>query len=314
MEKVLVTGGAGYIGSVLVPFLLRSRYKVRVLDLFTAEYPSLISCVDYEGFEAVKGDCRSLKVLEECLEGIDFVIPLAGIVGAPACDKNGPEAWSTNYQAIMTLCGLVFDRNIRILFPNTNSGYGTTPSGSISDEDTPLSPISQYAKMKQAAEKALFWSPIREKSIVFRLATAFGPSPRMRLDLLVNDLTYRAVRDKSVILYEPHFRRNFIHVHDIGRLFLFGMQNFDKLKGRPWNAGLHYGLTKRELCETIKKIIPSFQFSESDIGVDPDKRDYNVSTKRLEAEGFKCSVSLERGIRELVKTYTMFPHERFRNA
>lgn len=307
---ILITGGAGYLGSVLVPHLLRLSYRVRVLDRFQHSYPSLLDLVEFEGFEPVRGDCRDKHTLVECLKGVDFIIPLAAIVGAPACDKNYWDANSINVDAIDILNSVRW--NIPVLYPNTNSGYGKTPPGEICTEDTPLRPLSLYGITKQAAELRLMEHT--SSAISFRLATAFGPSPRMRLDLLVNDFTHRAVRDGSVTLYEPKFRRNFIHVYDIARLFAFGIKNFDKLKGKVWNAGLHYSLTKEELCQTIQKYVPSFQYFSMDSHKDPDQRDYNVSTERLEKMGFKCGISLERGIRELIKAYSMFPIERFRNA
>lgn len=310
-ERVLITGGNGYIGSVLVPYLLWEGYSVRVLSTFTNPTPSLASCISYEGFEPVRGDCRDAVVLEAALKGVDWIIPLAAVVGAPACDNDQYKARTVNAGAIYTLLDLVRPEQ-RIVYPTTNSGYGTTPAGLICGENTPLKPISLYGITKQQAETDVLEN---ENAVSFRLATVFGPSPRMRLDLLVNDFIYRAVRDKCVTLYEAYARRNYMHIWDVSRLFLFAMRKFEKLKeGRVYNAGLHFSLTKKELCEEIQKYVKDFQVLEAPTGKDPDKRDYAVSVEKLEEAGFKCCISLTAGIRELIKFYRMFPIERFRNA
>ena len=308
-ERVLVTGGAGYIGAVLVPYLLNEGYAVRVLDRFSHSSPTLMSCIGHEGFEPVRGDCRDVPTLRAALQGVDWIIPLAAIVGAPACERDSLAATSTNHAAITDLLHWR-SKEQRVLFPNTNSGYGTTPPGEVTTENTPLKPISLYGITKAEAERTVLF---KENTCAFRLATVFGPSPRMRLDLLVNDFVYRALKDKALVLYEPHFRRNYMHVYDVSRLFVFAMRNFEALKGKPWNAGLHYCLTKQELCQEIQKSIPDFRFFVAETNKDPDKRDYEVSVQRLENLGFKCCVSLSRGIRELKQAYEMLPGPEFTN-
>lgn len=311
-DKVLITGGAGYIGAVLVPLLLEEGYQVRVLDKFDHPSVSLAGWVGMENLEVVRGDCRDSDTLLECLDGVDYVIPLAAIVGAPACERDKYGAKSINQEAIFTLVSLL-KRDQRLLYPNTNSGYGTTKPGEVCTEETPFKPISTYAQTKAEGEHAVLQ---HENSVSFRLATAFGASARMRLDLLVNDFTHRAIHDRFVVLYQAHFRRNYLHVFDIARLFLFGIKNFPKLmkKGRVFNAGIPQFLTKRELCLAIHKQVPEFQFWEAETGEDPDKRDYHVSVERLTQAGFKCSVFLDQGIRELVKLYHMLPTRSFANA
>lgn len=306
-EKILVTGGAGYLGSVLVPHLLENGYAVRVLDLFRNKQIPLTHCLDYEGFEPVKGDCRDQSTLRECLKDVDWIIPLAAIVGAPACEINKTGASSINFDSIVTLN--LLRGSIPVIFPNTNSGYGSTKE--VCTEETPLNPISHYGRTKTYSEKFLL---DRKNVTVFRLATVFGPSPRMRLDLLVNDFTYRAVTDKTLVLYEEGFLRNYMHVHDVARLFLFAIRNYDKMKDQVFNAGLHYCLTKRELCKEIQKWVPDFQFLAAETGSDPDKRNYNVSVEKLEQAGFRCATSLSRGIRELIRLYKMLPNKEFTNA
>lgn len=308
METVLVTGGAGYVGCVLVHHLLNEHYQVRVLDRFRHENPALASYCRASNLEIVKGDCRDIEVLKNALKGVDWIIPLAGIVGAPACEKDKDLAWGTNYHAIRILTELTTKP---IIFPNTNSGYGTTPLNTVADETTPLKPISLYGQTKAAAEDLV----LAQGGVSLRFATAFGCSPRMRTDLLVNDFTLRAVRDRCIVLYEPHFRRNFVHVRDMASAFIHIIQHWRQT--RPlgvFNCGLAYTASKRQLCEAIRKEVPEFYIHEASVGEDPDKRDYSVSSDRLLDSGFKFTVSLTEGIKELVKAYIMFPPENFKNA
>jgi nucleoside-diphosphate-sugar epimerase len=309
-ELVLVTGGSGYIGSVLVPYLLAENYRVRVLDDFRHKQPSLLAHCLHDRLEVVRGDVRNEAVMRKALDGADWVIPLAAVVGAPACDRDTTAAVSINLDAVRLLTRLR-SKQQRVLFPVTNSGYGIGETGIYCTEESPLKPISLYGRTKVEAEKVILDAG---EAMTFRLATAFGASPRMRLDLLVNDFTYRAVFDRVIVLFEAHFKRNFIHVRDIARVFVHGMRNFEKMKGRPYNVGLsNANLSKVELCERIRTVVPAFQFFEARVGEDPDKRNYIVSNERLESTGFRPEVELVQGIRELVKAYQMLPASQFTN-
>ncbi len=300
--NVLVTGGAGYIGSVLVPELLAAGHAVTVLDNFMWRQASLLDCCHHERFTIVRGDARDEGVLKKLLPGHDVVIPLAALVGAPLCDKDQIGARTTNLEAIRSLVRLT-SREQRIVFPVTNSGYGIGEKGTHCTEESPLRPISLYGETKVAAEKALL---DRGNVITFRLATVFGMSPRMRLDLLVNDFTYRAVHDRALVVFEGHFKRNYIHVRDVARVFMHGIERFDAMKDRPYNVGLDdANLSKLELCAAIKRHCPRFVYLEAPIGEDPDKRDYIVSNARLAKTGFAPAFSLDHGIRELVKGFTI---------
>ncbi|HWP02724.1 MAG TPA: NAD(P)-dependent oxidoreductase [Gemmatimonadaceae bacterium] len=300
--RILITGGAGYIGSVLTPYLLQEGYQVTVLDNFMFRQSSLADCCAYESFEVVRGDCRDESLVRKLITTTDVIIPLAALVGAPMCERDVVGAETTNLAAVKMLCR-VASKDQWILFPTTNSGYGIGEKDKFCTEETPLRPISLYGRTKVEAEQEVLQ---RENSVSFRLATVFGMSPRMRLDLLVNDFVYRAVHDRAVVVFEGHYRRNFVHVRDVARVFAFGLKRFAAMKGKPYNVGLDdANLTKLELCAAIKKIIPGFVYVEAPVGEDPDKRDYVVSNARLASTGFRMEWSLERGIRELVKGYTM---------
>ena len=260
MIRVLITGGAGYVGSVLTDVLVehfgRERfgptYDVTVLDNFSTGENSLAAVCRHFNFHAVKGDCRDARVLEPLVRGADVIIPLAAKVGAPLCALDESAAISVNQMAIATLCGMASPSQM-ILYPNTNSGYGTTGTDECT-EDTPVKPISVYGVTKAAAEGIVM---DRENSLAFRFATAFGASPRMRLDLLVNDFTYRAWLDKCVVIFEGHFRRNFVHVRDMAGAFRHAIENFAVMRGQVYNCGLsNANLTKIEL-------FPKFQIDFS---------------------------------------------------
>ncbi len=308
--KILITGGAGYIGSVLTPTLLAQGYDVTVLDNFMFRQNSLADCCQYEGFQVVRGDCRDEAVVKELLSDADVIIPLAALVGAPLCQKDKISTQTTNFEAVKMLCSLASNEQ-RILMPVSNSGYGIGEAGKFCTEDTPLRPISLYGVTKVEAEKAVLE---RENSITFRLATVFGMSPRMRIDLLVNDFVYRAVHDRAVLVFEGHFKRNYIHIRDVAKAFLHGIKNFEKMKGKPYNVGLEdANLSKLELCEEIKKHLPKFVYIEAPIGEDPDKRDYIVSNARILNTGFEPEWSLSRGIKELIKGYTILRNSLYSN-
>ncbi len=309
-DTVLITGGAGYIGSVLTPTLLTAGYRVRVLDNLRHRQPSLMAWAGDERLEIVRGDCRDEATIRTALRDVQWIIPLAAIVGAPACDLDPIATTTTNVDAVRLLLNLRRPEQ-RLLFPVTNSGYGIGERSTFCTEESPLRPISLYGRSKVEAESLVL---AESGTLTFRLATAFGASPRMRLDLLVNDFVWRAVRDRVVVLFEAHFQRNFIHVKDIARTFLHGMQNFETMQGRPYNVGLSdANLSKAELCALIQSIVPRFQYIEARIGEDPDKRNYIVSNERIEQTGFRPEVSLATGIRELVKAYQFLPASEFTN-
>lgn len=309
--NVLVTGGAGYIGSVLVPLFLKEGHHVTVLDNFMYGQSSLLDCCHDEKLTIVRGDVRHADLLKKLVPKADVLIPLACLVGAPLCDQKPVEARSTNYDAVKLLIDLS-SKQQRIIFPTTNSGYGVGQEGLHCTEETPLRPISLYGVLKADIEKALLDSG---HAITLRLATAFGISPRMRLDLLVNDFTYRAVTDRFVILFEAHFKRNYIHVRDISRAFLHALDRFEAMKNHPYNVGLSdANLSKMELCLEIKKQVSQFTIMESAIGKDPDQRNYIVSNEKIEKTGFKPQVSLPVGIAELIKGYQVIRRNQYANV
>jgi nucleoside-diphosphate-sugar epimerase len=300
--KILVTGGAGYIGSVLTKILLDSNYEVTVLDNFMYGQDSLLDLCSNENLHVIRGDIRDRDKLSDAMDGMEFIIHLAAIVGAPACDRDPMTAKSVNLEATKSLLSLR-KKGQRILYPCTNSGYGIGETVKYCTEKTPLRPISLYGKTKVEAEAAVLAGG---NSISFRLATVFGASQRMRLDLLVNDFVYRAMTDGYLVVFEGHFKRNYLHIRDVARAFLFGMDNFDDMKGEVFNVGLSdANISKLELCVLIKKHLPDFVFVESQIRKDPDKRDYVVSNDKIEKAGFKPTYSLDFGIEELRKVFTI---------
>ena len=309
--SILVTGGAGYLGSTLAPGLLAEGFRVTVLDNFRFGQASLNQLCADPNFEVRRGDARDPEVLKPLLRDADVVIPLAALVGAPLCDNDRVGAETLNRDAVLTLIKLC-SREQRILMPVTNSGYGIGEPGKFCTEETPLRPITLYGRTKVEAEQAVLE---RGNSISFRLATVFGMSPRMRLDLLVNDFVYRAVNDRAVVLFEAHFKRNYIHVRDVARVFLHGICNFESMRDRPYNVGLSdANLSKLELCQAIQRHLPKFVFLEAPVGEDPDKRDYIVSNERVEGTGYKPAYSLDDGIRELIKGYRMLRNSIYGNV
>lgn len=299
---ILVTGGAGYIGSTLVPALLAAGHRVTVLDNFMFRQTSLNHVAHDPKFSVVKGDIRVESTIAPLLKKADIVIPLAALVGAPMCNADPVGAKTINHDAVLLMLRLL-SKNQRILMPTTNSAYGTGDANNFCTEESPLRPISIYAREKVAIEGELMQ---RDNAISFRLATVFGMSPRMRIDLLVNDFVHRAVHDRFVVLFEGDFKRNYIHVRDVARVFLHGIDNFEAMRGQIYNVGLtEANVSKRELCQRIQQQIADFVFLDAPVGKDPDQRNYIVSNAKLEATGFKPATTLDAGITELIKGFTM---------
>ena len=308
---ILVTGGAGYLGSTMVPALLAAGHRVTVLDSFMFRQTSLNHVCHEPNFQVVKGDIRIESTIAPLLKKADIVIPLAALVGAPMCNADPVGAQTINHDAIVTMLKML-SREQRVLMPTTNSAYGSGGQGHYCTEESPLKPISTYAKDKVAVEKELM---ARENSVSFRLATVFGMSPRMRLDLLVNDFCYRAVHDRFVVLFEGDFKRNYVHVRDVARVFMHGIDHFERMRGQIYNVGLsEANVSKRELCEHIRKQLPEFVFMDAPLGKDPDQRNYIVSNAKLESTGFRTATSLDAGIAELIKGYAMIRNTRFGNV
>ncbi len=309
--EILITGAAGYIGSVLTPLLLKRGYKVIAIDNFMYNQTSLLECCYDKNLTVIRGDARDKNLISNQLKHIDVIFPLACLTGAPICSKDPIGAKTTNFDAVKMILDLR-SRDQIIIFPTTNSGYGIGEKGVYCTEESPLRPISLYGKLKVEIEKIILDSG---NSITLRLATAFGISPRMRLDLLVNDFTYRAVNDRFLVLFEAHFKRNYIHVRDVAKAFIHCLENFENMKDEPYNVGLSdANLSKWELCEEIKKQVPDFFFIEAPVGEDPDKRDYIISNAKIESKGFKPDFSLQDGISELIKGYQIIKNKQFSNV
>ncbi len=308
--KILVTGAAGYIGSVLVPLLLKKGHEIIAIDNFMYKQTSLLECCYSDRFSLINGDVRNTELVEKHLKKVDAVLPLACLTGAPLCDKDPITARSVNFEAIKSILEKRSPNQI-IIFPTTNSGYGIGEKGIQCTEDTPLRPVSLYGQLKVEIEKMILESG---NSITFRFATVFGVSPRMRLDLLVNDFTYRAYYDRFIVLFEAHFKRNYLHVRDAAQAFVFGLENFEHMKNEAYNVGLSdANISKSELCKVIKTHIQNFYFSEADIGEDIDKRDYIVSNKKIESTGFKTEYSLSFGVQELIKGFQIIKKTEYGN-
>ena len=311
MSNILVTGGAGYIGSTLVPDLLSKKHKVTVIDNLMYDQTSLATSIRDRNFEIIFGDVRDESLMKKLVSKADIIIPLAAIVGAPACDKDPVTAQSINKDSILWLLKQV-SKSQQVIMPTTNSAYGSGDKNNFCDENSPLNPLSLYARDKVVVEKSLLE---HENSTSFRLATVFGISPRMRLDLLVNNFTLRAITDGFVIVFEGHFKRNYIHILDVVQAFNLAIEKKDQFKSQIFNLGLsEANISKIELCQEIKKIVPDFVFLEAPLGKDPDQRNYIVSNKKIEALGFSPAVSLQAGLNELVKGLKMFNHKPFTNV
>ena len=309
--SILVSGGAGYLGAIMVPELLAAGHRVTVLDNFMYKNPSLAQCCANPNFDLVKGDCRDEELMKKLVAKADIIIPLAALVGAPLCKADPVGAESINLDAQLMLLDMLWPDQ-RVLMPITNSGYGIGEADKFCTEETPMRPISLYGVHKVEVERALMQ---RDNAISFRLATVFGMSHRPRLDLLLNDFVYRAVYDKCIVLFESHFKRNFIHVRDVAATFIYGIENFDRMRGQVYNVGLSSAnLSKWEVCEAIAKHIPEFAFINAPIGVDPDQRDYVVSNAKLEALGWSAHYDLDFGIRELIKGMCMLKNNQYSNV
>ena len=299
--KVLITGGAGYLGSVLTENLLNSGYSVTILDNLMYNQTSLIHYSHNKNFDFIYGDVRNHNLLEELVPSFDVVIPLAAIVGFPACDRDRDLATAVNYEHVRKICEIVKGTKIRVVYPNTNSGYGIGENGECTEE-SPLNPISHYGVTKVKAEREV----LNIGGVSIRLATVFGSSPRMRMDLLVNEFVYKALTDKYITIFEKNFTRNYIHIRDVAKTFQYMIENYEKFSGDVFNVGLSSAnLTKQQLVEKIKEYVPNFAITYSDFYEDPDKRDYVVSNAKIEATGWSPDWSLDDGIVELIKTYTI---------
>jgi nucleoside-diphosphate-sugar epimerase len=301
--KVLITGGAGYLGSVITETLLDNGYYVTCLDKLIFNQVSLLPYTSNTNFKFVYGDVRNEELLERLCNEADVIIPLAAIVGFPACDAEPQLANEVNFKQIFNIVKFTKGKNKQILYPNTNSGYGIGVGQTECTEESPLNPISIYGNTKCAAENFL---RSNTDAIVFRLATVFGVSPRMRTDLLVNDFTYKAITDKYIVVFEKTFKRNFIHIKDVASAFLFMINNYDKYKYEVFNVGLsNANLSKQELLEKIQSHVKDFAVSYNDYYEDPDKRDYIVSNAKIEATGWMPEWNLDMGITELIMAYQM---------
>ena len=311
MKKILVTGGAGYLGSIFCKELLDLNYKVTVVDNFMFGQNSLAHLCYDPNISIVNADVRAKDVMTKLIKEADIIVPLAALVGAPLCSKDPIGATTINKDAILMMLKQVHQTQM-ILMPTTNSAYGTGDDNNFCTEESPLNPISQYAKEKVEVEAALM---NHQSAISFRLATVFGMSPRMRIDLLVNDFTYRAVNDRFIVLFESQFKRNYIHVRDVARAFLHGIDNFDEMKGNIFNVGLsNANVSKEELCKKIKDQVRDLVYLDAPIGKDPDQRNYIVSNEKLEKTGYSPKFNLEQGISELIKGFATIKNTKYGNV
>ena len=302
MSKILITGGAGYIGSMLCTKLVEDGHDVTAVDLLKYDEGSLNHLYFYSNFKLIREDIRKTSLIKNLIKKNEYIIPLAALVGAPLCEKLKKDAISTNLDSIKTLCRLSTKKN-KIIFLTTNSGYGIGEKGKFCDENSPLKPISLYGRTKCDAED-LVRANIKNH-VCFRLATVFGQSYRMRSDLLVNNFVYTAVKKKKLTIFEPHFRRNFIHVRDVINAIIFTMKNFNRLKGNVYNLGLSTAnISKIMLAKKIQKQYKKLKIQIVTNRKDPDKRDYFVSNKKIEKKGFKAKISLDDGISELIQIFT----------
>ena len=310
-QHVLVTGGAGYLGSVLCEHLLRARYRVTVLDALLYGQTGLLHLCHHADFDFVRGDVRDETLMKRLIADADVLIPLAAVVGAPACNRDPYLATSVNFEAVRLLNRLRSPDQL-VVFPTTNSGYGTQTGEVYCTEETPLEPITLYGRTKCDAEAELLASP---QTITLRLATVFGMSPRMRIDLLVNSFVYASVTDGYIVIFEKEFKRNYVHIRDVADCFLHCIDNAPRMVGRTYNVGLDQAnLSKEELALKIKEYVPSFYIHYSEVGSDPDKRNYIVSNERLRQAGFEARRTLDDGIQELLKGYRLLGRSPYGNV
>ncbi len=301
--KVLITGGAGYLGSVITEKMLNVGHSVIVLDKLLFNQTSLLQYTSNPNFKFIYGDVRNESLLEKLCNEVDVIIPLAAIVGFPACAADPKLAKEINFQQIVNIVKYTNKTNKKILYPNTNSGYGVGKDDLFCTEESPLTPISVYGQTKCDAENFLRTST---NAIIFRLATVFGVSPRMRTDLLVNDFTYKAITDKYIVVFEKSFKRNFIHIEDVANAFLFMLENYETYRGEIFNVGLSdANLSKQELLEKIQTHVKDFAVVYDDYYEDPDKRNYIVSNEKIESTGWKPEWDLDKGIKQLIQAYQM---------
>lgn len=299
-KRILVTGGAGFVGSVLVPMLLAKNYKVRVLDNLMFGINGLFNCFNHENFEFVKGDIRNKNLVEKAMEDIEVVIHLAALVGYPICKKYEKDACVVNVEATAML-GRALPKNKLMIYPSTDSCYGSF--GELCVEETTLKPLTLYGETKAAAETLL---RERENVIILRFATGFGVSPRMRLDLLINDFVYKAVKERNLIVYEKSYQRAFVYVTDMARAFIFALENADKMRDRVYNVGSEkLNLTKEQVANLIRKKV-EYYLHYADFGKDADQRNYRVSCEKMRKLGFETEVSLEQGIDQLIELFKAF--------
>lgn len=293
--KILVTGGAGYVGSTLVPLLLREGHEVLVLDNLTYGGGGILPLFGLPGFDFIRGDVCDAATLKRALRNADAVVHLAALVGYPACKREPEAAVKVNFEATRLLNALR-EPHQKILYASTGSNYGAVV-GELCTEETPLRPLSLYGETKTKAEQELLKA---RNVVVFRFATAFGVSPRMRLDLLINDFVYSAVRNRNLLIYEASFKRTFIHVRDMARAFLFGLEHYDLMVDNAFNVGTELNnYSKRDIAHLVKRHI-DYYLHFADVGTDEDQRNYEVSYRKLEGLGFRCLTSVEDGVRELI--------------